>query len=915
MARKTQTRNSSQSPSKYKPSNRVPAAEGNYSGSHTARAESSAPSSSRYALFTRLRPAVITLFAAALNIELWINLVQGVKPRAWDGTGHFALAQIYQSIFPGTFGWTNAYFAGMPFPNFYPPLFYWCVALLHHTHLFSFSTAFKLALALPILLLPFAIWMLTKAVSDNNRSVATGAALASVLLLTDIRFEQFGLSYPSTFLVGLYTQPLGFVLLVIWYITYINSSRHIWRIALASLLLALTVLANFFNAATCVFFIAATIVNDIKGGSREGSKQPSPQARKDLLAHIISPLVALLLTLFWLIPVLSDYEYFVTRPQTLPLKQILSVPNLIWYTFAIIGVLRWVRHPSKAMRPFLWACFALACGVVLATVISPRWFPFQAPRFIATLNFLLVVPIGQCVAAAFVMPAILFGPAGLWPQLKVWLLRTMRPGHKKKKGFNTYLRNWLLGKGDTGFRPSKFFSSLYVKAASAIALLMLILFLLERPSYDIAFYSTSSQQPILDVLRFAEQHREGRYLVEVPVASSSEAAFNGRALNSYLGAQGNETLSVVFREASPNSIFFNAAVNGLSAYPDTFGISSVLAEDLDFRDQPLAKHLERARLIGTKYLVIFTPWMKGHIVEEKGIKAVFEAGDWTVFELVGEPLPHMRVLQYKPALVVSNFSLKQRKQNEYDFIRFAEEQFTDGWFDVLLVRSPETKIDRVQNLEQFGALILDTYDYEDENAAFERLQNFAQRQALVLLSSDAQLFQRIRASIGSFPFAEIVERPVEDPGKWLEALTPTIRYQSSSIRKTWSAVRRALDTRKQAVNTQATSFESEINQNRISIRVEPPPEADPLPVVIDTTYFPAWHRDDGQAIYAATPFFMLTFIREPVEIVYARRGVDRVSLLISAGTLLLLCGFTGFHYRKQVIRFVTVNAHLPLTRH
>src|SRR5437764_6556753 len=80
-----------------------------------------------------------------LSRRLWQEIWSGVLSRGWDGTGHYAIAQIYNSsIFPDTFGWTNSYFGGMPFPNFYPPLFYWLVALLQHTHLFSFATAFKL---------------------------------------------------------------------------------------------------------------------------------------------------------------------------------------------------------------------------------------------------------------------------------------------------------------------------------------------------------------------------------------------------------------------------------------------------------------------------------------------------------------------------------------------------------------------------------------------------------------------------------------------------------------------------------------------------------------------------------------------------------------------------------------------------
>jgi hypothetical protein len=70
-----------------------------------------------------------------LHEMLWY-IWQGGLPRAWDGTGHYGIGQIYNAgIFPDTFGWTHAYFGGMPFPNFYPPLFFWCASLLNHAHL------------------------------------------------------------------------------------------------------------------------------------------------------------------------------------------------------------------------------------------------------------------------------------------------------------------------------------------------------------------------------------------------------------------------------------------------------------------------------------------------------------------------------------------------------------------------------------------------------------------------------------------------------------------------------------------------------------------------------------------------------------------------------------------------------------
>jgi hypothetical protein len=242
------------------------------------------------------------------------------------------------------------------------------------------------------------------------------------------------------------------------------------------------------------------------------------------------------------------------------------------------------------------------------------------------------------------------------------------------------------------------------------------------------------------VLRFARNHQDGRYLVEVVNPWNTRVAFDARAMNSYLGAQGNETLSTVFHEASPTALFSLPVVNAFSQYPDSFGISSVLSDDLDFHTQPLADHIKRAQALGTRYLVIHTPEMKERLGKEAGVGIRDDFGAWSVFELRGAVDPHARALPYKPALVVSDFTLKQRRRHEPSYIRLVEEQFNDNWFDVLLVRSPEMRLDRLPDIDEFGALIVDAYDYADEDAAYNLLRTFAQSRQLVLMSDDSALF-------------------------------------------------------------------------------------------------------------------------------------------------------------------------------
>lgn len=59
-------------------------------------------------------------------------------------------------------------------------------------------------------------------------------------------------------------------------------------------------------------------------------------------------------------------------------------------------------------------------------------------------------------------------------------------------------------------------------------------------------------------------------------------------------------------------------------------------------------------------------------------------------------------------------------------------------------------------------------------------------------------------------------------------------------------------------------------------------------------------REDGEAVYAVTPFMMLTFIRQPARLIYGRRLSDRMAVVASASALLLLCCFTVWHYRKAL---------------
>lgn len=829
--------------------------------------------------YTLIVAIILIICVFSITFNLFFEIYRGAVPHSWDGSGHQAIAQIYSnSIFPNSFGWSYAYFGGMPFPNFYPPVFYWCVGLL--SQFLSFETAFKVMICLPTLLLPLVLWWIIYSLTDKNRLAAWTGAIGSLFLLLDSRFIfalPAGLDFFSTFQIGLYTQPLGFVFLLLWYICFQRITKSNWRFSLSTILLALTVLSNFFAGLTATLLASVIILEDIirwqksrKLSDKEESqsqKQTKP-FRKQLQTHIISSFLALCLTLFWLVPMIFEYRYFVTLPYIVETNQLLSPTWWIWFVLAIVGFCVWYRQPTKAFWSFTISCLILAVVVAFATFIAPDWFPLQSPRFLAMLNFLLVVPVGLAI----------------------------------NKGFRWFAK--LLGEIKT---ENETFSLRCVKYTFGVFVFLLIILAVSSPGTRVgagyAFIARDEKPEIEQILAFAQEHQDGRYLVEVihpqKTSAYTDAAFDARAINAYLGSNGNETLSAVFHEASPHSLFVLPVINSFSDYPDSFGISSVLSDDLDFDAQPIEKHIERAKFLGVKYLVIRTPKMKEKLAKVVAIKQKYDFGWWSVYELNSdsEANPTAKILENRPALVVSNFTLKARYQNDLSYIRFVEEQFADGWFDVLLARSLEMKIDHLKDWGNFGAVIINNYDYDNENQAFEKLKDISQTRPVILITSKDKLLQRVQQNKTEFPKLEIIERPnLEESGKMLNSNHPTFRYNGSPIRQLWAKIRQVLESNKVSTVANQGQINSQKAKNRIQVDLS---SEETLPILITNSFHPSWHRTDNGHIYPATPFYQLTFANQPIELKYERNSIDKMSLWISA---IFLLGLFGFAFLKLVQR-------------
>ena len=81
-----------------------------------------------------------------------------------------------------------------------------------------------------------------------------------------------------------------------------------------------------------------------------------------------------------------------------------------------------------------------------------------------------------------------------------------------------------------------------------------------------------------------------------------------------------------------------------------------------------------------------------------------------------------------------------------------------------------------------------------------------------------------------------------------------------------------------------------------------------IPVLIATTYHPNWMRADRGSVYAATPFFTLTFVRQQTLLTYERRPSEWFSMILSAGTLLVLVWSLFWNYRQRLFHAAALAA-------
>lgn len=274
---------------------------------------------------------LVLLFALAIPASLFLFLIDTVlfywtTPYVigWDGTGHATIAKVYaETIFPATWGWIDTWYTGMPFPQFYPPLFYFFFACLYLSTQFEYMALFKTVVITLVFGIPPLLMWITHAYTKRTYPTITAGIISGILILTDFQYT-LGIDFISSLYTGLVTQLFAFYIFIFWLRNFLSKK---W--VTSTILLALLALANAHMVPVVLFFYIASFAYDIW----------NERSKRVAYPYVASGVIAIGITAFWSFPMLWYSDFLLTKAISLPSVFAFIQQHVLLFGTSLVGLL------------------------------------------------------------------------------------------------------------------------------------------------------------------------------------------------------------------------------------------------------------------------------------------------------------------------------------------------------------------------------------------------------------------------------------------------------------------------------------------------------------------------------------------------------------------------------------------------
>ena len=559
-----------------------------------------------------------------------------------DGSGHVAALYLYSlHTYPNIQGWLPEFFGGMPFPIFYPPLFYWIGATLMKLAGLSAPVSAKVLTIFSFLALPSVLFSLGRRFGLKNIEAFAASAFAGVIACGSNIPALSGIGLLGLFEVGLYTQTLSFVWFCVWCGALIQADRSRWAMLTALLALTATILTNVHMLPLVAIFGLSWFSIKTWRISRE-----FPQSRRGkILSHVGRSVylagVPILIAAVWLIPLIRYYSYALGQPLApAGLFSLFGSLNVAWAACALVAWQERHRRPDLAAL-----CLALLVTVIIT--VTPlggmlKSYPFQPWRIASGALLLASIPI------AFLCLRSLGQLVGNQPRL--------------------------------------------IAACLAVALVLLAL-VHQQQRFNLAALSASDTAKLEKVKAAVRELPPGMVLVEsfrdTSAAEGDEVSirrgFFSRALTNQLAMDGRPVLWSIYREHVATAPLLTAVRNLFSESQGEFGMDGLALRLARFENVRTNDATRLATHVGVHYYLLSSPQQIDRLNNDPSVQLLWEVEGWHLFANRAQPEEHAELVATTPVLAWVPARFKSREASDLDLFNLAEQLAFTGHPDVCVL--------------------------------------------------------------------------------------------------------------------------------------------------------------------------------------------------------------------------------------
>lgn len=594
-------------------------------------------------------------FVLVLGLHLWWLLLSGRYLWSYwanesiagaDGSAHVAALHLYSTyVYPDILGWVPEFFGGMPFPVYYPPLFYWLGATIIKLGGVDANLAAKIMTTASFAALPGAILGLGRRLGLSFNEATMSSAWSGVIACGSNLASLGGIGLLGLFEVGLYTQTLGFVFFCIWCGRVVHAARSRTAVAIAIISLTALILTNVHVLPLAAAFAFGWFIFDY--GNRRFSKWQSDRTHviPDLVRLIALILAPVLIASIWLFPLIRWYSYSIGRPLEAPsLFSELGALNFVWL------ICLWVawseRRHRRAMTSLCVALLLVAIASLTPLGGVLKGIPFQPARVLSGAILLCTIP------GAFLIS------------------RTLRA---------------LIG-------------NRWLYALSLI--LCVVVFGIIHPvqKFGISSLSAADDRKILNVRNALKELPPGLVLVEIVMpnaifnspGSDVRALATSRALTHQIATDHRPILWCVFREQAVTAPLATAVTNLFSTSQEDFEIDGTALNRAATGQITPENALKLASHLGVSYFLVQSQAQVDRLSKSPTVHLLWNIDGWYLFQNLS-PIPSaMEKVNATPVVAWLTPHFKNRSPDDLDLFNVWEELSFDGHPDisVLWAQSP-----------------------------------------------------------------------------------------------------------------------------------------------------------------------------------------------------------------------------------